>query len=66
MTEAELNCPLCQQLNNCGVNSTEPCWCMAEKVPTELIEQVPTSERNKSCICAKCVDKFNQLAKSIR
>ncbi|WP_441003511.1 cysteine-rich CWC family protein [Pseudocolwellia agarivorans] len=65
MTEAELNCPLCQQNNYCAVDSDEPCWCMNTKIPTELIEQVPSEQRNQSCICASCVNKFNQLAKSV-
>ncbi|WP_426359259.1 cysteine-rich CWC family protein [Pseudocolwellia sp. HL-MZ19] len=65
MTETELNCPLCQQLNSCAVNSAEPCWCMAKKIPEGLIRQVPSEKKNKSCICASCVEKFNQLAKSV-
>jgi len=60
MTNTELNCPLCQQQNNCAVNSTEPCWCMTEKVPAELIKQVPSTQINKSCICAQCVNKFKK------
>jgi len=64
MTEAELNCPLCQQKNYCAVDSDQPCWCMNTEIPAELIKQVPSEQRNKSCICANCVEKFNQLAKN--
>lgn len=52
-------CPLCQANNKCGVNDKEPCWCMKEKIPTELIEKVPSLARNKACICQACVEKYH-------
>ena len=58
MTEAELNCPLCQQNNYCAVDSDEPCWCMNTKIPEELKLLVPSSKKNKSCICKTCVEEF--------
>lgn len=65
MTKNEFTCPLCQQGNYCGVNEADPCWCTTTKIPTALIEQVPIEQKNKSCICASCVDKFNRLAQRV-
>jgi hypothetical protein len=65
MVKTDLNCSLCQEKNSCGVNATEPCWCMTKKVPAELIKQVPSSQRNKSCICEQCVDRYNHLSKAL-
>ncbi len=54
------NCPLCNNNNLCGVNdTTKPCWCTLNKVPNELIQQVPESKKGKSCICQACIKKFN-------
>jgi hypothetical protein len=54
------SCPLCSNTNLCGVNNTtKPCWCMLEKVPNELIQQVPAKAKGKSCICQACIKKFN-------
>lgn len=65
MPNNEFICPLCQQSNRCGINSSEPCWCFSSKIPEDLIKQVPTEYKNKSCICKCCVDKFNQLSDEI-
>ncbi|WP_076420707.1 cysteine-rich CWC family protein [Colwellia sp. UCD-KL20] len=62
MTKYQFICPLCQQNNNCAINTVEPCWCTTKKIPAALIAQVPAEKKNKSCICANCVDKFNRLA----
>lgn len=64
MSQNEFICPLCNAQNYCGINSAESCWCMNKEVPKALIEQVPADQKNKSCICARCVDKLNQLTKS--
>lgn len=64
MSQNELVCPLCNANNLCGINSPESCWCMSKEIPKALIEQVPADQKNKSCICASCIDKFNQLTKS--
>jgi len=53
-------CPLCSNLNLCRVSdTTKPCWCMLEKVPKALIQQVPDTKKGKSCICQACIKKFN-------
>lgn len=56
-------CPLCGQENNCVVEKgLDPatCWCMFTKVPSELLDSVPESERRKSCICKECINKYNE------
>jgi len=65
MSTTEFICPLCQAKNYCGINSPEPCWCMSKSVPPALIAKVPASEKNKSCICANCIDKFNKLTQEV-
>ncbi|MBA6234473.1 MULTISPECIES: cysteine-rich CWC family protein [unclassified Colwellia] len=57
-------CPLCNNQNLCGVsNTTKPCWCTLEKVPSALIQGVPDAEKGKSCICQACIKKFNLAQK---
>ncbi|ANE48710.1 hypothetical protein SY83_03755 [Paenibacillus swuensis] len=52
-------CPLCSQDNKCEVESgAESCWCMREKFPEELMEQVPPDQNGKVCICEKCLKSF--------
>jgi len=52
-------CPLCQQSNLCAVNASEPCWCVSSNIKPELLERVPTALSKKSCVCKKCIDRFN-------
>ncbi len=52
-------CPLCQDNNLCAVNDNVPCWCVSAEIKPELIAQVPNELTGKSCICKKCIDKFN-------
>jgi hypothetical protein len=57
-------CPLCNNQNLCGVsNTTKPCWCTLEKVPSALIQGVPDAEKGKICICQACIKKFNLAQK---
>ncbi|MGJ8679043.1 cysteine-rich CWC family protein [Paraglaciecola sp.] len=55
-----LTCPFCHQANYCSNNENRACWCFNTKVPQELIELLPNSVINKSCICSKCVDNFRE------
>lgn len=52
-------CPLCQDNNLCGINNDEPCWCVSSDIKRELLDSVPIALVKKSCICKKCIDKFN-------
>ncbi len=50
-------CPICEQENNCGLlQGKSQCWCFNRKFPSELLELV--SEKELSCICDKCLEKF--------
>jgi len=56
-------CPLCGGDNNCAaLKNVDPstCWCMKKKVPKNLLKRIPDNLRGLSCVCEKCVDKFNQ------
>lgn len=64
MSQNEFICPLCNAKNYCGINSSESCWCISKSIPKALIEQIPADKKNKSCICARCVDTFNRLTKN--
>ena len=55
-------CPLCGQLNNCAMEiekstgqKQEPCWCVSEEFPKELLTQLPKDA--VGCICNQCVLK---------
>ncbi|WP_373567762.1 cysteine-rich CWC family protein [Colwellia sp. M166] len=52
-------CPLCHANNLCGVKGTEPCWCVSSNIKPELLMRVPKELSRKSCICQKCINKFN-------
>jgi hypothetical protein len=54
----EQSCPFCHNSNFCGANRQENCWCFETKVPKALIELLPKTLSNKSCICAGCVKQY--------
>ena len=54
----ETLCPLCQQKNNCQVDSASSCWCMQADIPEQLKDKVPESLKGKACICQKCQRAF--------
>lgn len=54
----ELICPICQQVNACGVAGERSCWCMDMKVPAELIAQLPEELQGTQCICQACIKRF--------
>src|SRR5688572_26209821 len=60
---AKHQCPLCGQLNRCAPADTgsfaTPCWCKSQPFPPELLAQVESGQRNKSCICQTCVNNFH-------
>ncbi|MDC9724744.1 MAG: cysteine-rich CWC family protein [Gammaproteobacteria bacterium] len=51
-------CPLCQSQNACMANTS--CWCNNQKVPQELRDLLPEEQKNKACICNKCITAFNE------
>jgi len=57
-------CPVCQNNNSCDVKNDAGCWCMTADVPTELIDSLNSSEKDKRCICQACIEKF-KLGKSV-
>lgn len=54
------SCPFCQSINNCMVNNKTPCWCNTTNIPKELTTLVPLTLQRKSCICANCINLFNE------
>ena len=62
----ELICPFCGAANQCMVNSEQPCWCIDVQVPASLIELLPNEFKNKSCICAQCINLYNRDIKSFK
>ena len=60
MTIDRLTCPLCNSVNVCGIKDAASCWCMTVDLPIELISQIPTELNNVSCICQKCIERFNK------
>ena len=58
-------CPLCQQNNQCAMtrpdcSNPHDCWCMQldEKIPEELLEQLPPEVRGQRCVCQRCVERY--------
>ena len=53
-------CPFCHGINECMAFSDNPCWCMDQGIPAELIELVPDHLKRKSCICILCIKAFKE------
>ena len=53
-------CPLCQQSNRCEVQTLMTCWCLAAKIPAELVTQLPEKARDIGCICQACIKAYYQ------
>ncbi|MCF6781462.1 cysteine-rich CWC family protein [Stutzerimonas stutzeri] len=51
-------CPLCGQSNQCEqsdpTTADQPCWCFGVEIDTQSLERIPSSERGKACLCARC------------
>ena len=48
-------CPLCGASNACGMAAGKgTCWCMALKIPPEVLERVPVEAQKEACICERC------------
>lgn len=54
-------CPLCGSANRCAMERERatglpqpPCWCMAQKIPADVLERIPAPLRNQACVCAQC------------
>jgi 8-oxo-dGTP diphosphatase len=52
-------CPLCHKENLCQVDVEGDCWCANVEVPLELIQRIPFSQRNQSCICNNCIKEYH-------
>jgi hypothetical protein len=55
-------CALCGEPNDCalardGAKSDEPCWCVAESFPAELLEAATAEDGGESCVCRRCLEK---------
>ena len=63
----EAICPLCGQPNNCAM-AIDPeatmCWCEMDVFPEELLAQIPEKAVRKTCVCKKCLDKYQELINS--
>ena len=51
-------CPLCGGPNGCtpaacGRFDVE-CWCSRTRIPAEVLARIPTDQRMKACVCARC------------
>lgn len=53
-------CPLCNKSNNCGslsaCASSKGCWCSDQAIqfPETLLKKIPSTAKNKACICKAC------------
>jgi hypothetical protein len=59
-------CPFCQTENNCRAGSHVGCWCVDIQIPAQMLKLLPTELKNKSCICAGCIEKFNRDADAFK
>lgn len=50
-------CPLCGQQNECAIVAGRPaqaCWCMAARIPAEVLAAIPPAARGTACVCPGC------------
>jgi hypothetical protein len=61
-------CPLCGKPNRCAVaadpNATE-CWCEFVEFPQDLLAQIPEEAVRKTCVCQKCLEKYQDSFKAM-
>ncbi|MEL0167942.1 MAG: cysteine-rich CWC family protein [Pseudomonadaceae bacterium] len=50
-------CPFCGGSNACAADSGA-CWCFALEVPAALLALVPEAQRNRACVCQRCIRAF--------
>jgi hypothetical protein len=54
-----LECPACGGPNECAAAAcgsfATPCWCAELTVSREVLARLPEDERNRSCLCRKCL-----------
>jgi hypothetical protein len=59
-------CPLCGSANACvlasgdGDGDVQHCWCFTEHIPAGALERVPTSARERACICGRCLQQLRK------
>jgi len=59
-------CPLCGNANACIIASgdgdadVQRCWCFREHIPAGALERVPTSARDRACICVRCLQQLRK------
>lgn len=59
-------CPICGTENNCSMLKMLPhenCWCTKVKIQKEMFSHIPKEHQGVSCICIKCVTKYNKNEK---
>ena len=56
-------CPLCGEPNHCAMAANpeaEKCWCEGVEFPPELLAQIPENAVRKTCVCKKCLEKYQE------
>ncbi len=60
-------CSLCGEPNQCALaadhNATE-CWCESVDFPDGLLAQIPDEAVRKTCVCQKCLNKYQESISS--
>lgn len=51
-------CPLCGQSNQCTqadpATAQRPCWCFGAAIERALLDNLPESVRDLTCLCPNC------------
>jgi hypothetical protein len=61
MTRDPSLCAICGGPNACAMGeaggaSKEPCWCVGERFPLNLLERVEERDRGRRCVCRACLE----------
>ena len=58
-------CPACGARNDCSManpdTEDQPCWCYGVSIDPEIIQALPLSQRDLTCLCPRCAQVQNQL-----
>jgi len=60
-------CPLCGEPNQCALAadpSASECWCDSIDFPRELLDSIPDEAVRKTCVCQKCLIKYQESISS--
>ena len=51
------DCALARRAGNREADAGEPCWCVAETFPADLLDRANARDGGESCVCRRCLER---------